>query len=142
MEYHLRLIYVGGSCRGLYVFVGGIYHELSINLWRFFFCCFQLARFVDALRAMEAVLGRRKGTADDYVLRAKIRWAMGMVRARLTVIDSMILRGGNSKKGSQATRKVAQVRGIEQRINAATNILGYSLRSLGRYSFGVVDSLS
>ncbi len=29
---------------------------------------------------MEAVLGRRKGTADDFVLRAKIRWAVGMVR--------------------------------------------------------------
>ncbi|CAN0258087.1 unnamed protein product, partial [Hapterophycus canaliculatus] len=39
----------------------------------------KLSRFGDALRAVEAVLGRRKGTADDYVLRAKIRWAMGMV---------------------------------------------------------------
>lgn len=41
---------------------------------------FQLGRFVEALRSVEAVLGRRKGTADDYVLRAKIRWAVGMVR--------------------------------------------------------------
>ncbi|CAM9963823.1 unnamed protein product, partial [Ectocarpus sp. 13 AM-2016] len=39
----------------------------------------QLGRFVEALRSVEAVLGRRKGTADDYVLRAKIRWAVGMV---------------------------------------------------------------
>eukprot|EP00752_Nemacystus_decipiens_P002040 g1955.t1 len=39
----------------------------------------KLNRFSEALRAMEAVLGRRKGTADDYVLRAKIRWAVGML---------------------------------------------------------------
>ncbi|CAB1107980.1 unnamed protein product [Ectocarpus sp. CCAP 1310/34] len=39
----------------------------------------KLGRFVEALRSVEAVLGRRKGTADDYVLRAKIRWAVGMV---------------------------------------------------------------
>ncbi|CAM9192704.1 unnamed protein product, partial [Pylaiella littoralis] len=39
----------------------------------------KLAKFGDALRAMEAVLGRRRGTADDFVLRAKIRWALGMV---------------------------------------------------------------
>lgn len=35
---------------------------------------------------MESVLGRRKGTGDDYVLRAKIRWALGMVR-RYRYID-------------------------------------------------------
>ena len=49
--------------------------------WVFFFC-FQLARFSEAIGAMECVLGRRRGTADDYVLRAKIRWAEGMVRKR------------------------------------------------------------
>lgn len=27
-------------------------------------------------------MGRRKGTVDDYVLRAKIRWALGMVSGR------------------------------------------------------------
>lgn len=40
----------------------------------------QLGRFTEALGAMESVLGRREGTADDYILRGKIRWALGMVR--------------------------------------------------------------
>lgn len=35
---------------------------------------------MEALASMECVMGRKKGTADDYVLRAKIRWAVGMVR--------------------------------------------------------------
>ena len=40
----------------------------------------QLGRFSESLQAIEYVFCRRRGTADDFVLRAKIRWAVGMVR--------------------------------------------------------------
>lgn len=39
----------------------------------------QMSRFVEAINSIESVLGCRRGIADDYVLRAKIRWALGMV---------------------------------------------------------------
>lgn len=47
---------------------------------------------------MEAVLGRRKGTADDYVLRAKIRWAVGMVRARRFSTEWSEIKGNSCVK--------------------------------------------
>lgn len=53
---------------------------------------FQLARFIEAIAAIECVLVRRRGTADDYVLRAKIRWAAGMVRDR-TQTEVMVYLG-------------------------------------------------
>ena len=51
---------------------------------------------------METVLGRRKGTADDYVLRAKIRWAVGMVRTRRFIVEL----GGLGGRGRGASREV------------------------------------
>ncbi|CAM9163082.1 unnamed protein product, partial [Choristocarpus tenellus] len=42
--------------------------------------CIKLRRYTDALKLMESVMGCRRATADDLVLRAKIHWALGMVR--------------------------------------------------------------
>lgn len=53
---------------------------------------------------METVLGRRKGTADDYVLRAKIRWAVGMVRTRRFIVELGGL--GGRGRGRGASREV------------------------------------
>ncbi|CAM9154920.1 unnamed protein product, partial [Sphacelaria rigidula] len=39
----------------------------------------KMSRFVEAISSVESVLGCRRGTVDDYILRAKIRWALGMV---------------------------------------------------------------
>ncbi|CAM9529457.1 unnamed protein product, partial [Discosporangium mesarthrocarpum] len=42
--------------------------------------CLFFWKYADALKAMDSVMGCRGATVDDLVLRAKIRWAVGLVR--------------------------------------------------------------